>query len=186
MITDRDVARVLSDLDADERAGGLRMIEAYVQGGRNLARVADAVMRPDAVIPSAEVLQAQANADLRAKFVASYGAYTGEELARLAGSRAGNAAQYASRLKRHGLIMSIRWAGRVLYPRFQFTDDGRPLPVVSEVLGIFDGQLSEWQTVFWFISGNGYLDDCAPVDLLQENSDAVLGAARQEIAAPVE
>jgi hypothetical protein len=186
MIDDADIKRVLADLEPEERAGGLRIIEAYVQGGRALARVADAMLNEGAVIPQAEALQAQANAELRARFITEYGAYTGDQVARLAGSRAENAAQYASRLKRHGEIVSVRWAGRVLYPRFQFTDDGRPVPVIAEVLRTFDGQLSEWQVVLWFVSANGHLDDRAPIKVMADDPGAVLQAAREEVAAVAE
>jgi hypothetical protein len=182
MIDGAEVAKVLAELDPAERAGGLRLIQAYAQGGRKLAHVAEAMIHPSTVVPAAEALQAQANAELRVRFLEDHGTYASEDLARLAGSRADNAAQHASRLKRQGRCFSVRWAGRVLYPRFQFTEDGRPYPAVAEVLRVFRGQLTEWQVAFWFVSGNGLLDDRAPVDLLGQQPAAVLEAARAEVA----
>lgn len=186
MIDDAEVQRVLADLDPAERAGGLRIIKAYADGGRALARVADAMVDPSAIVPPAAALQAQSNAELRVGFLSSDRPYTSEALARLVGSRAENAAQYASRFKRQGQIFSVKWGGRALYPRFQFSDEGRPKALIADVLRIFDGELSDWQTALWFVSANGFLDDRAPVDVMSDDPTALLDAAREEVGAVVE
>lgn len=83
---------------------------------------------------------------------------------------------------RHGAL-AIEHHGTVYYPTFQFAD-GKVRPIVVELLGIFERHRSPWQTAFWFISANGWLDGSTPAHSLDDTA-AVTAAAIHEVNALV-
>jgi hypothetical protein len=57
--------------------------------------------------------------------------------------------------------------------------DGRSsYPAVKEIISIFGGNFSMWGIASWFAGSNGFLDDQRPLDLLDEDPDWVVEAAR--------
>ena len=52
---------------------------------------------------------------------------------------------------------------------------------IPKVLQIFGDKLSRWAIAGWFIAACSYLDDQFPKDLLGEDPDWVVAAARDEI-----
>jgi hypothetical protein len=70
-----------------------------------------------------------------------------------------------------------------LFPLFAFDPD-RGLQVfdaVHRILQIFGDKLSPWAIAGWFIAACSYLDDQSPKDLVAEDPDWVIAAARDEI-----
>jgi hypothetical protein len=70
-----------------------------------------------------------------------------------------------------------------LFPIFAF-DRNRDLQVfetIPQILQIFGGKLSRWGIAAWFIAACSYLDDQSPKDVLEEEPDWVIAAARDEI-----
>ena len=70
-----------------------------------------------------------------------------------------------------------------LFPLFAL-DRRRGLHVfeaVPKVLQILGGKLSPWAIAGWFIAACSYLDDQSPKDLIEEDPDWVIAAARDEI-----
>ncbi|MGO6901597.1 hypothetical protein ACCS96_14410, partial [Rhizobium ruizarguesonis] len=55
----------------------------------------------------------------------------------------------------------------------------RPHPAIKKALVALPENLSPWQRAFWFVSTNGWLDDKAPMDAL-DDIDAVAAAAARE------
>lgn len=137
-------------------------------------------MLPATVPTPPAVLQARRNALAREKLFHEFGALTSVEVADLAGSRASNKAALANRWKQEGRISSVLHNGGAYYPAFQFDADGRPLPVIAEVIRILGREVSDWELALWYMAANGWLGGRRPVDLLASEPDAVVKAAERE------
>jgi hypothetical protein len=140
------------------------------------------LLTPALEVPRPEaVLQARRNSDARRRFLEEHGALTSGEVAALAGSRAANRSALANRWRKEGKVFAVTLHDTQYYPGFQFDENGRPLPAVERVLRALDAQrMGEWEVALWFTKRTGWLDDRRPVDLLAEDSDAVVDAARRE------
>ena len=122
-----------------------------------------------------------ANAELRARFLSEWPTLSAVEIAEVAGSLGKNRYQTANRWERDGKIFSVPAGDSARYPEFQFVD-GRPLPVVAQVLKVMKEKRSPWQIAFWFVTENGWLDDDArPVDFLTSAPEAVVEAASHDV-----
>lgn len=134
------------------------------------------------ILPPPTVLQARRNAAARVELLKEYGGLKASEVADLAGSTASNRSALATRWRKEGRVFVVSHQGTVYYPMLQFGEDGRPLPLVADVLEVFAPMvMGEWEVALWFTARNGWLDDRRPVDLLAEAPEAVLDAARHEV-----
>jgi len=160
---------------------------------RGAARAAEEVdelaeaMTPDVAIPTPTVvLQARRNAEARAAMLKEFGALTAAEVADLAGSEAKNSSALAGRWRREGRVLAVEHHGTVYYPGFQFDSSGKPRPEVARVLRYLSSPgVTSWQQVLWFTSANGWLGGRRPVDLLDDDGDAVVAAAKEALREPV-
>jgi hypothetical protein len=129
--------------------------------------------------PSPQTIEeARRLAVLRSRLLLDFGAYSSEELATLAGSEAVNRAQVAHRWTKEGRIFGVPHAGRTMFLGFQFGEDAQPLAVIApvvEALADWEG----WDVAGWFVFRNALLGQRRPVDLLSDDPDAVVAAARQ-------
>jgi len=78
-------------------------------------------------------------------------------------------------------ILSYPWKAQTLVPLFQFdmADMSRRIEVdavICELADIFD----DWSLALWFAQPNCWLQDCAPVDVIRWDHDAVFNAARAD------
>lgn len=137
------------------------------------------------VVPAAVVLQARRNAEARVQIDAEFGLLSSEQVAELVESRSANRASAAYGLRSAGRIFSVTSGGVQRYPGFQFdATTGQPRLGVARTLEVLaDAALSGWELALWFTSPTGLLDGHRPVDLLDADPDAVLTAARAELAA---
>ena len=72
------------------------------------------------------------------------------------------------------------------YPGFQLDPEGRPRPVVADVLShLSQLDTTPWQQALWFMAANGWLDGRRPVDLLDDQPGAVVSAAEAAVREPV-
>jgi hypothetical protein len=171
----------------DPLAGHDREVLAYadaldhlVRERRSFSRMVEAML-PETPLPSSPaVLQARRNAEARHALIAKFGLLSSAEVAGLAGSRAKNKASLANRWKQEGRIFSVTHHGATCYPGYQFDDQGRPLPVIAEVIRALGGKSMEWELALWFLGNTGWLDGRRPVDLLESEPDEVAQAAAQE------
>ncbi len=138
-------------------------------------------MMPAVVPTPATVLQARRNGAARTALMEEFGLLTSAEVAELNQSGAENRAALASRWKREGRIFSVKHRGRDYFPGFQLDREAQPRAVIAEVLAQF-GAGYGWETALWFTAPNGYLDGRRPVDLLETDPEAVVGAAEHEAA----
>jgi hypothetical protein len=108
---------------------------------------------------------------LRDRFVAETAPLTGIQMSELSGYGV---------WEKSNAIFSVVHRGVEYYPSFQFLD-GKPHPTIKKVLKALPNTMSPWQRAF--LSSNGWLDDRAPAEMLN-NPTAVLAAAgheRQEV-----
>jgi hypothetical protein len=162
------LARAIGELVAAANEGQRLQTEALV----------DALLATDDPPSPQAMAEAERQAVLRTRLLQDFGAYSSEELAKLVGSEASNRAQVAHRWSKEGRIFGVVHRGRTVFLGFQFDPDGRPLPVIAPVLEALDGW-DGWDVVGWFVFRNPLLDQRRPVDLLLDEPDAVVGAARQ-------
>lgn len=162
----------------------LKAVRNLVVHGRSIDRVVDALMPDQIAVPTpAAVLQAQRNAVARSALLEEFGALRSHEVAELAGSRAANRAALANRWRAEGKVDAVAVGDELLYPGFQFTPEGRPRPVVGAALRLLrsDPHTTDWQAALWFTTPTGWLAGRRPVDLLDEDPDAVVEAAQREV-----
>ena len=102
---------------------------------------------------------------------------TAAQIHRLSGLATRNESEPASRWKKEGKTFAVRLGRRDLYPAFQF-QDGKPRPVMRDVLTALPSDMTPWQTAFWFASGNGWLDGGEPQGCLEDSHRVVEAAHR--------
>lgn len=134
---------------------------------------------------NAMLYQASANASARAELLNHYELLTSAQIHERYGARARNTAALAARWRRQRRILAVDWAGQLLFPAFQFDNQGRPLPVMERLLAILTPANSEWAIAIWLITPNGWLGGRRPVELLTAEPDSVCEAANDEVTGAV-
>ncbi|MGH3002912.1 MAG: hypothetical protein ACRDM1_09690 [Gaiellaceae bacterium] len=186
------VVQIKAPIREDRR--GLDAVEEYVKSLRGglervarqrltLERLLDALTPEERPPSPAAVLQVRRNAEARKRLLEEFGALTSTEVAELAGSTAANRSATANRWRQEHRIFGVRHHDVVYYPGFQFGSDGRPLPVLRDVLDVLSAHgLTDWEIALWFTTSARSLGDRRPVDLLAADPGAVVEAARLEVA----
>ena len=141
-----------------------------------------AVAPPDP-LADVELKIAEGTVDLRREFLERVPVLTSTQLHEGAGFPGNNPSQTGLRWRKQGKLFSINHGGRELYPAFQLGPDGRPLPIVAELLEILarDADRTEWDNALWFAGESGWLDGKTPMELLQSEPELVKQAAEQEV-----
>ena len=94
-----------------------------------------------------------------------------------AASTSGNASATSSRWRNAGKVFTVGPTGGQRFPGFQFGEDGRPRPVIAQVLTVLGQRLSGWELALWFTGSNGWLVGERPVDVLDSDAELVVEAA---------
>ncbi|MBA5803617.1 hypothetical protein [Rhizobium changzhiense] len=189
-VGDSVVIRLKPDLPEGHRRSVKIFFQTMVRvsGSLEESRLEDAINKlADVILPDelgeARGALAADNLELRDRFIAEVPQLTSAEIGNRAGSSARNLYATAARWKKAGDIFSVHHRGTEYFPAFQLRD-GRPHPAIKKALAALPENLSPWQRAFWFVSTNGWLNDKAPMDVL-DDMDAVTAAAtreRQEVA----
>lgn len=117
------------------------------------------------------------NAGMRRDFLAIYPVIEAAAVHDRAGYEGTNKAQTAASWRRANRILGLPYAGHIVYPLFQFNDDGHPWPLMQPVLKALPADRSAWQRAFWLVSPNEWLDGRVPADALREADAHVVEAA---------
>jgi hypothetical protein len=163
----------------------LRAVRNLIAHGRTVDRLIEALLPDQIAVPTpAAVLQARRNAAARNELLQEFGALRSQDVAELAGSRASNRAALANRWRAENRVMAVPLRDELLYPGFQFTDEGKPRPAIGATLAWLrsDPHTTDWQTALWFVTPTGWLGGRRPVDVLDDDPDAVVEAARREVS----
>jgi hypothetical protein len=118
---------------------------------------------------------------MRASYRATGGTARGDDLGRLLEDRRRGDGVSLARLIVSGEVFGFEWQRTFWIPMFQFElrDLSRkpgPRQVLAELASEFDG----WTLAQWFAQPNCWLNERRPVDVLDANLPAVLGAARAD------
>ncbi len=130
---------------------------------------------------AALIEQARRNQAARQAFLDEFAVLSAIEVHELVGSTAKNPHASANRLRTDNRIFAIRIGDEYRYPAFQFDAEGRPLPIMRELLQAAEG-LRGWGLALWLTAPNGFLDGDRPLDLLREAPERIIEAVRREIA----
>lgn len=84
--------------------------------------------------------------------------------------------------KESGKIFTLSVNRHILFPAYALGVDGRPLPVIRHILTEFSGKRNALAIACWFASTNSWLGGMTPMDIISKHEDAVLYAAKIEIA----
>lgn len=122
--------------------------------------------------------------EAQAMVTAEHGVLSPAEVARRAGSRGHSRTLAVRRWQQTGKVFAVPVAGLEHYPGFCFGADGRPRPVLAEVVASFAGRLEGWDLAAWFVTPNGHLAGRRPVDALDDDPAAVAAAARRPSSRP--
>jgi len=146
--------------------------------------IIDAIEHDGEIPTPAHMEQLRRYAQARTRYMKEVPLLRSGDIAEFSGSTARNGSARASRWKKERRIFSVQWNGIDYYPAFQFSPvDGEPLPAMQKILEIFGDKLTDWQTALWFWGNNGWLHDGqSPMEAFQEDPDAVVHAAEQEVA----
>ena len=118
------------------------------------------------------------NAEMRARYLQETKTWTAADIhEHMHGGQLANPSEPASRWRRDKKVFAVR-AGRArLFPSFQFTD-GRPRPVIADVLKRLPHDMTPWQIAFWFQAGNGWLGGRSPEEALDDRDGILMAADR--------
>jgi hypothetical protein len=179
------ILRLKPDLDEGHRSAVRAFLEKVVRVSATLdeSRLESAIAKLAEVLLPDELADARGalasdNLELRDRFIAEVAQLTSAEIGAQAGLKTKNLYATAARWKKVGDIFSVQHRGKEYFPAFQFRD-GRPHPTVKKALAALPLRLMPWQRAFWFVSTNGWLDDKAPVDRL-DDPQALVAAAERE------
>ena len=156
-----------------------------VAHGRAVDGLVEALMPEDLAVPTpAAVLQARRNAEARSALLTEFGVLRSQEVADLAESRASNRAALANRWRAENRVVAVPVGDELLYPGFQFGAEGKPKPAIGPTIDLLrsDPHTTDWQIALWFVTPTSWLGGIRPVDLLDEDPDAVIDAARREVS----
>lgn len=127
-----------------------------------------------------ELEQLRRHSELRRRFLSEVPTLKSSQIAELTGSTARNSSAKASRWKAEGRIFSVKSNGVDLYPSFQFSATGEPLPELREILRLFEAW-PEWTIALWFFSANAWLpEERTPLEVFASDRAAVVEAARKD------
>ena len=159
----------------------LTIVTAHLGRDRaSLARVLRALLPPAHFTVSPPVLeQVQRNAEAHAELAGEFGLLSSAEVAKLAGSTASNRAATANRWANQRKVFTVEVDGAQRFPGFQFGENGRPLPVIADVLTAAGDRLSGWELALWFTGSSAWLGGERPVDVIDSDPEMVVEAVRQ-------
>lgn len=179
------VLQLKPDLDEGHRSAVRAFLEMVVRVSATLdeTRLESAISKLAEVLLPDELSDARGalasdNLELRDRFIAEVPQLTSAEISAQAGLKTKNPYATAARWKKSGDIFSVQHRGKEYFPAFQFRE-GRPHPTIKKALTALLPRLSSWQRAFWFVSTNGWLDDKAPIDVLDDPRSVVAAAERE-------
>lgn len=187
-----DLDCTFAGVDAYELAALQRLLSTDLPALVRTARQANASERltqllralaPDDPLAAAQLDVAAQTISARQEFLKHVPVLTSAEVHSRAGFVSDNPSQTALRWRKPGKIFAVTHGGRELYPAFQFDEEGRPRPIIGELLAILrqDEQRDDWDQALWFIGENGWLDGKTPLECLDTDPAAVKKAAQQEV-----
>lgn len=191
-----ELAKALEIIDAQDNGDDL-LIEVLARRSPALAPALDAVVNAqrslNALRPALASLPVAATPELAQGAMATenawrsmeqeFGLLSAQEASRSLGSRAKGRSTLAHDRRENGQLLGVRRGNAVLYPGFQFDQNGDVHHVIPALLRLArQARRSDEDLAQWICLPSGYLDGDRPVDRLQD-TDAVLAAAQGHFGA---
>ncbi|WP_323854568.1 hypothetical protein [Xenorhabdus koppenhoeferi] len=107
------------------------------------------------------------------------------ELSQSAGFSLLNPSATPNRWKKTKKIFAVSVKGKDLYPQYALDEGGLPIPIIKNIIEVFDGKKTSWGMAIWFSTPNSWLGKEKPKDVLANRPNDVLNAARQEADGPL-
>lgn len=126
-------------------------------------------------------IEAKMLASAQARVLQSMQFVPAARISELMGSSAANPSSLPNRLKGRQKLFAIQHGDKDLFPLYALdkTNSFRPYPVVAEILAVLKGWHG-WALANWFESPNGYLGNKKPREVIGEQPEEVLKAAKTE------
>jgi hypothetical protein len=165
--------------EAAELSDVLHVLRNHQLHGRGTREeVLRALLPAQRLTMSPEVLeQVQRNAEAQVELADEFELLSSSAVAELAGSTASNRAATANRWSTAHRVFTVDVEGAQRFPGFQFDENGKPLPVIADVLAAVGDRLTGWELALWFTSSNDWLGELRPVDVLDSDPERVVEAA---------
>jgi hypothetical protein len=93
-----------------------------------------------------------------------------------------NPAAALGKYKAKHRVFAVRFSKQDRYPAFQFDDDAEPLPIMHSILVDLPKPARSWPLLSWFEAKNVLLGGRKPADVIAQEPEAVLRAARHFFA----
>jgi hypothetical protein len=113
---------------------------------------------------------------------------TSEDINGLQASPPRNESLPASDWKRRGRVFAVSYDGQNYFPRYQFDDAYRPLPIIRDILQQLGEVADAWKIAAWFHYPSGWIADIldgtkpvAPKDALNRRDDVLMAARRTRV-----
>lgn len=119
------------------------------------------------------------NAEMRRDFLEAFKVLDAIALHERAGHEGSNKSQTAASWRKSDRILGLPFAGKTVYPDFQFDADGQPWPLMRDVLKALPADWSGWQRAFWMVSPNEWLDEGLPFEAIRAGDRDVIEAAAE-------
>ena len=107
---------------------------------------------------------------------------TAQELSAGAGFTGKNKSAQPNKWKKDCKIFAVSRDGKDYFPAYAVGDDGKPLPVMKEIIPILTQRKTPLAVATWFASVNGWLSGNTPMSVLTTRPTDVVEAARMEIS----
>ncbi|MDC9589373.1 hypothetical protein PSI23_08570 [Xenorhabdus sp. XENO-10] len=107
------------------------------------------------------------------------------ELSQSAGFSLLNPSATPNRWKKAKKIFALSVKGKDLYPQYALDEGGLPIPIIKNIIEVFDGKKTCWGMAIWFSTPNSWLGEEKPKDVLINRPNDVLNAAKQEAEGPL-
>ncbi len=139
---------------------------------------------PDVPLPEHKLVEARMTAEARKRVLETGDWMTAAQVAKVAGFSASNPSAQPNKWKKAGQIFAVHHRGVDYFPGYALdvATDYRPTKGLAKVLKVLRGRKDDWGLAYWFASANSFLGGKRPQDLLIDEPDRVVAAAKDEVA----
>jgi len=161
-------------------------LAAEVTEARQTAKLKALVelITPDVQTSEGLVREARMIAHARQQVLKSAHWLTAEQVSTLAGFSSNNPSAQPNKWKSKRSIFAIHSRGTDYFPEYALdpNEGYRPVKTLAAILAVFKDRKDGWGVAYWFAGANGFLGGRRPQDLLVSDPNAVLEAAKDEVA----
>ncbi|MET3105623.1 hypothetical protein AAKU67_003177 [Oxalobacteraceae bacterium GrIS 2.11] len=162
--------------------GNVKMLNEQIQNKKLQAIIEALVEQPP--MPHYKMVEAKMTADARSAVLQTGEYLTAFQVAEMAGFSKTNPSAQPNRWKQDGLIFAVNQNGVDLFPGYALdpATKYRPYKSVAEAIKVFGNKKDAWGLAYWFASANSFLGGVRPQDVLAQDPQKLIAAAKDEFA----